>query len=522
MRLATRIALAVGAAVPVLVLASGWVLLRLVSADLQQEQDARLRRSLTAVAPDARALLRATSADRPAQQQARERRLFSAALDVGIRLTGPRGAVSAGPQPDASVPLPRGATGRPVTVHADGTSYRALSVRVSIPATQRHPAAGGRLWLFSPDTTSQDQLTLVRRRVVTVALLAAPLGGAVAWAAASGTARPLRRLQRRTSGLDPRTSAVRLDHTPTGITEVDDLAGTLRTVLDRYDQQAARTAEALETARSFAAAASHELRTPLMSMRTNLDILADHPDLDPADRTEVVADLGHEHERLLRLLEMLRALARGDLVEADAFGPVDLAEVVDAAAAALRRRHPDAEVRVRGVPGLRTHGWEQGLRSVVDNLLTNARVHGTRAGAPVRIEVTLSPGRSPDGGPGAVLTVADRGPGIAPELRGEVFQRFRRRPDSPGSGLGLTLIAQQIALHRGTVTVLDRPDGLQGARIEIRLPTMDGPVGDGGEATLPLLRRGWLSGAGAGAGTGAGAPSDPVPPVPQDFHKERS
>ncbi|MET7761985.1 HAMP domain-containing sensor histidine kinase [Streptomyces sp. NPDC005393] len=507
MRLATRIALAVGAAVPILVLASGWLLLRLVSADLHEEQDARLRRSVAAVAPDARSLLRATAANRPPQvEQARERRLFSSALDVGIRLIGPEDTVSAGPQPDASVPLPAEAAGRPVTVRADGASYRALSLRVTVPATKRRSAAGGTLWLFSPDTTSQAQLKLVRRRVVTVALLAAPLGGAVAWAAAAGTARPLRRLQRRTSGLDPRTSAARLDHTPTGIAEIDDLAGTLRTVLDRYDQQAARTAEALETARSFAAAASHELRTPLMSMRTNLDILVEHPDLAPADRTEVLADLGHEQTRLLRLLVMLRALARGDLVEADAFEPVDLAEVVDASAADLRRRHPDAEVPMSGVPGLRVHGWEQGLRSVVDNLLTNARVHGTRHGEPVRIEVTLGPGRSPDGGPGAVLTVDDRGPGIAPELRGEVFQRFRRRPDSPGSGLGLTLIAQQIALHRGTVTVLDRPDGLPGARIEIRLPVMDG-----GEATLPLLRRDWLSG-----------PGTPWDPGPQDFHKERS
>lgn len=143
------------------------------------------------------------------------------------------------------------------------------------------------------------------------------LAGAAAWLLAARAARPLRRLQQAAGGLDPHTSAARLDHAPTRITEVDDLARTLQTFLTRYDEQAARTAEALASARSFSAAASHELRTPLMSMQTNLDILDAFQDLDAADRAETVDDLRHEHARLLGLLVMLRALAQGDLVEAD-------------------------------------------------------------------------------------------------------------------------------------------------------------------------------------------------------------
>jgi two-component system sensor histidine kinase PrrB len=500
MRLSTRIALAVGATVPLLVLASGALLLRLVTGDLHQEQDTHLRERAAAVTKDARALLRATAADRPdAVEQARQRRLFSSALDVGIRLTGPGGTVSGGPQPDPSAPLPAAAD-TPVTVRTGDVSWRVLSVPVAV----RLPAAHGTLWLFSPDTASQAQLRLVRRRVVSVALLAAPLSGALAWAVAAGAVRPLRRLQLRTSGLDPRISAARLDHTRSGIAEVDDLAGTLQTVLARYDQQAARTVEALETARSFSAAASHELRTPLMSMRTNLDILADYPDLADAERAEVLEDLRREHARLQGQLVMLRSLAQGDLVEADAFGPVDLTEVVDAAVADVRRRHPDAKITLRGTPGLRVHGWEQGLRSVVDNLLSNAYVHGRPDGEPARIEVTLRPSRSP-GRPVAELTVEDRGPGIPPGLRANVLRRYHRRPDSPGSGLGLTLIAQQIALHRGSITILDRPDGQRGARFAVRLPAL-GPGTPDAQTTLPLLRRDWLAGAAAS----------------QEFHKDGS
>jgi len=69
----------------------------------------------------------------------------------------------------------------------------------------------------------------------------------MAWAISARAVLPLRRLQRRTSGLDLRSSATRLEHTRTRITEVDDLAHTVQTVFARYDQQAVRTNGALHT-----------------------------------------------------------------------------------------------------------------------------------------------------------------------------------------------------------------------------------------------------------------------------------
>ncbi|MFD8455341.1 sensor histidine kinase [Streptomyces antimycoticus] len=488
MKLSTRIALAVGVSVPLLVLASGWLLLHLVTDDLRARQDSQLRARATVLAKNAKAYLEVAGSDRPVMEQARQRRLVNSARDVGVRLTAPGapgGTITAGPQPDPFPSLPRSAP-KPVTVTSGDTDWLALSLRVGAAKKGSSPP---NLWLFSPDT-AEEELALVRRRVVLGALVAAPLAGATTWVIATRAVLPLRRLQRRTSGLDPRTSAARLEHTPTRIAEVDDLAYTLQTVLARYDEQVERTGEALATARAFAATASHELRTPLMSMRTNIDILTDHPGLDPGDRAEVLEDLGREHARLLGLLVMLRALAQGDLVEADAFGSLELAELVDASVSDLRRTHAGAEVSVRTTTGLLVHGWEEGLRSAVDNLLTNAWAHGRAADGTARIEVTLRPSRDPRE-PAAVLTVDDHGPGIPPERREEVFQRFLRGPDSPGSGLGLTLVAQQIDLHRGRIAVLDRPDGRPGARFEVRLPATD--VRDV-ENTLPLLRRDWLTG----------------------------
>ncbi|MFI9647428.1 sensor histidine kinase [Streptomyces sp. NPDC052040] len=472
MRLSTRIGLAVGLTVPLLVLASGWLLLRLVAKDLRTEEDTHLRERATAVAPDARALLRAAAADRTRAADTRERQLYSAALDVGVRVVGPASVFTGGPQPDASVPLPARAAG-PVTVRDAGHSWRALAVPV------QGPRAKGTLWVFRPDTADRTQLRLVRRRVVLTALLAAPLSGLLAWGVATGATGPLRRLGRRTAGLDPRTSSARLRHEPTGVREVDDLAATLRTVLARYDEQAARTAEALETARSFSAAASHELRTPLMSMGTNLDILTAHPALPGPDRTEVLDDLHREHARLLGLLVMLRELGRGDLVEAEAFAAVDLAEAADAAVADARRRAPDARITLRAEPGLTVPGWEPGLRLLLDNLLANALAHGRDPEGRASVAVGVA-----GAGGEAVITVDDRGPGVAPEDRGRIFERFRRGPDSAGSGLGLTLVAQQAALHRGSVMVQDGPRGA-GARFLVRLPRAFGALPE---------RRDWLIG----------------------------
>jgi len=476
MRLSTRIGIAVGLTVPLLVLASGWLLLRLVAQDLHREEDRRLRERAAAVLPDARALLRATAAGRSQAADTRERRLYSAALDVGIRVVGPSATFTGGPQPAASAALPARAAA-PVTVRQAGHSWRALSVPVEIARTH------GTLWVFQADTADRTQLRLVRRRVAMTALLAAPLSGLLAWGVATGATGPLRRLGRRTAGLDPRTSTTRLHHEHTGVTEVDDLADTLGTVLARYDEQAARTGEALETARSFSAAASHELRTPLMSMGTNLDILTGHPDLPEPDRTEVLGDLRNEHARLLGLLLMLRDLGRGDLVEAEAFRTVDVAESADAAVAEAGRRDPHARITLQAEPGLTVHGWEPGLRLLLDNLLANALAHGrdARGDASVAVGVRGS-------GTEVVITVDDRGPGVPPEARERIFERFLRGPESAGSGLGLTLVAQQAALHRGSVTVGNGPDGV-GARFEVRLPRVGGELPD---------RRDWLIGA-AGA-----------------------
>ncbi|MFD7417367.1 sensor histidine kinase [Kitasatospora purpeofusca] len=498
MRLSTRIALWAAAVVPLLVVLAGLLLLPLVGRDLRHQQDARLDERAAALLPSVRALVAADSKGRPKVEQNQQRKVVDAALDLGVRVTGTDGDVllSVGPQPDGPGALPSEPGGGPVTVRDRGGSWRVLTRAVGGNGNGRG-GGSGLLQVIAPTGPADRQAAAVRRRVLLVALVSAPVSALLAFALAERATAPLRRLSRRAAGLDPAAtpgapgspgSSGGHGFVPerTGTTEVDELSSALVLLLTRYDEQARRTAQALDTARAFSADASHELRTPLMSLRTNLDVLAAHPDLPAADREEVVAELRQDHARLLDLLTALSALARGDLVQLDAFQPLDLAELVDAAAEEARRRHPGTVFAVHAPAELRLFGWESGLRIMLANLLGNAAVHGRADGVPARVTVRLAAE-----GAQARLTVDDSGPGVPPEDRAAVFQRFHRRRDSPGSGLGLTLVAQQAALHRGTVALAAPPDGT-GCRAEVTLPL---PRPDAPTLELPA-RRDWLTGSG--------------------------
>ncbi|MCG6494177.1 HAMP domain-containing sensor histidine kinase [Kitasatospora sp. A2-31] len=513
MRLSTRIALWAAAVVPLLVVLAGLLLLPLVGRDLRHQQDARLNDRAAALLPGVRALVAADSKGRPKAEQNQQRKVVDAALDLGVRVTGADGTVllSVGPQPDGPGVFPA-TPGGPVTVREHGTAWRVLTVAVTTAGGANGGDAGtagsGLLRVVTPTGPADREAAVVRRRVLLVALLSAPVSALIGFALAERATAPLRRLSRRAAVLDPAGPAPSGGAGPaggpagrpaggsgdgpgghgfvaerTGTAEVDELSAALALLLTRYDEQARRTAQALDTARSFSADASHELRTPLMSLRTNLDVLAAHPDLPAAERAEIVAELREDHTRLLDLLTALSTLARGDLVQLDAFQPVDLAELVDAAAEEARRRHPGAGFTVEAPEEMRVFGWESGLRIMLANLLGNAAVHGRTAQAPARVTVRLAAA-----GGQARLTVDDTGPGVRPEDREAVFHRFQRRRDSPGSGLGLTLVAQQAALHRGTVGITVPPGGA-GCRVEVTLPL---PRPDAPTVELPA-RRDWIA-----------------------------
>jgi len=226
--------------------------------------------------------------------------------------------------------------------------------------------------------------------------------------------------------------------------------------------------ESLRRQREFAADASHELRTPLAVVRGNLEHLQRHPDQTVASLHESVDDARATVDHMTDLVESLLLLARADsgAVELERI-PVDLADVAAAALDNLGALAREREVRLvlDGAPTT-LDGDPVRLRQLVTILADNAIRHSP-PGAAVQVAVATA-GRQ------AELTVDDAGPGVRPEDRPHVFERFWRAADAPpgGTGLGLAIAAWIVRRHGGTITVENSP--AEGARFHVSLPLADG------------------------------------------------
>ncbi len=217
-----------------------------------------------------------------------------------------------------------------------------------------------------------------------------------------------------------------------------------------------------ERERRLIADAGHELRTPLTSMRTNLDLLAqsdastDGHHLSLEDRSAMISDVRAQIEELTVLIGDLVELSRDTPVEQRV--PVDLAEIVSRSVERVQRRAPGVRFAVEAAPWPMI-GDPQLLERAVTNLLDNAAKWSPERGT---VAVSLHEG---------VLSVADQGPGVATRDLPHVFDRFYRSEEArskPGSGLGLSIVAQAAARHGGSVTATRAPSG--GAEFLLRLP----------------------------------------------------
>jgi two-component system, OmpR family, sensor kinase len=295
-------------------------------------------------------------------------------------------------------------------------------------------AAGGAVLVAGSTAETEATLNDTRRLVLLVALLAAALGAALAALLTRTALRPLTRLSSGAREIAATGDAARRLPTPPAADEVGELAATLNAMLASLER--AREAE-----RRFVGDASHELRTPLTALRGNISYLARHGTDDT-----VMADLEADAARLSELLDDLLALAREDAAAPARGEPVDLADVARAAAG------DGARVDARPVT---VRGERAALDRAAGNLVRNARRHG-------RGMVTITTRRDADR---ALLTVADEGPGLAPEEAERAFERFWRGPSArgDGSGLGLAIVRSIAERHGGRVRV-------DGAAFTIELP----------------------------------------------------
>jgi two-component system, OmpR family, sensor histidine kinase MprB len=205
--------------------------------------------------------------------------------------------------------------------------------------------------------------------------------------------------------------------------------------------------ESLETQRRFVADASHELRTPLTSLQTNIDVLRGDLELPPEARHRLLADLHRESQEMRALIGGLLELARGDSQQERSRFQLD--ELVESAVDRARTRFPGVTWQAELQPTV-VDGYPQRLERAIWNLLENA---GKWSGDGASVEVELENGE---------LHVRDHGPGIAPEDRPLVFDRFYRSAAAramPGSGLGLAIVREVVEAHGGTVAAEEAPGG---------------------------------------------------------------
>jgi signal transduction histidine kinase len=244
--------------------------------------------------------------------------------------------------------------------------------------------------------------------------------------------------------------------------EVADLARTLEQMLIALDSARTETESMLERQREFVADASHELRTPLTSILTNLELL--EADLQGEDR-EIAGAALRSSQRMRRLVADLLLLARADTGRQVPHEPVNLASVVREAAAEVAPTALDHDLSVdaEGI-GLTVDGAPDELHRLSVNLIGNAVSH-TPTGTSVHASVHRD-------GAAVVLTVEDNGPGVPPDLRDRIFDRFVRGDGDSGprsgAGLGLAIVKAVADSHGGSVHLESPPEG--GARFVVTLP----------------------------------------------------
>ena len=246
--------------------------------------------------------------------------------------------------------------------------------------------------------------------------------------------------------------------------EVADLARTLDGMLHALDASRRETEGALARQREFVADASHELRTPLTSILANLELL--EASLAGEDAETANAAL-RSSRRMRRLVGDLLLLARADAGREGLREQLALAGIAREATAEAAPVAADHKL-VLDLPehGPTVDGVSDDLHRLTLNLVENALVH-TPPGTPVTVRVGEAAGH-------AVLEVEDAGPGIPPDARARVFDRFVRGAGDTGggSGLGLAIVRAVAERHGGSVEVSE--GGAGGARFTVRLPVAGG------------------------------------------------
>jgi signal transduction histidine kinase len=325
------------------------------------------------------------------------------------------------------------------------------------------------LYFVYPAQNVEDALAQLRLGLLVGGALAIVLALATSGMIARGILRPVtagaRAARRIADGdLDARVPVGGRDELGRWAADFNRMAESLEATVSRLEDAQGQN-------RRFVADVAHELRTPLTALVAEASVLEGRlPDMAPETRRAAELMVG-DVRRLRGLVDDLLEISRFDAAaEQLTVRDVDLGRLVTAVVAA---RLPEATVVLPTQPVV-VESDPRRLDRIIGNLLDNARSHAPGA----RVEVSLTPVAS-----GAVVTVADRGPGVPGDALPHLFERFYKAdPSRAGvagsSGLGLAIAAEHASLLGGSLRARNRPGG--GLIVALALPvTRSLPPGDG-------------------------------------------
>jgi signal transduction histidine kinase len=324
--------------------------------------------------------------------------------------------------------------------------------RADVLAMRTTGPAGDRTVVVALNHDPADERT--RQAAVVAAVVFAVslvVVGVIAWLTVGRALRPVEHLRSQVETITSSGDLTQRAPQPHSADEIARLATTLNQMLGVLHQSDQRQ-------RQFIADAAHELRTPLAGINTFLEVAAAHP--STIDRPTLVQQLLTAHRRLNTLVDDLLTLANLDAKAPTRHKPTDLAAILTDC---LDHTPDDAPRVLADIAGpVMVTGNQAQLGRLITNLLDNALRH-----AHSQVRVTLSATDTT-----AVLSIADDGPGVPPESRERVFERFIRLDDDRnraqgGTGLGLALVKEIATAHAGTVGI---DDTSAGARFSLTMP----------------------------------------------------
>jgi signal transduction histidine kinase len=346
-----------------------------------------------------------------------------------------------------------------------GYAWQTLAGRSSLVVAGR-AASGPAIYFVFPADSIDIALGQLRLGLAVAALVALLLAVGTAGLIARGILRPVRSGSVAAARIAAGDLSARV---PGGGTdEFARWAEEFNRMADSLQSTVGRLAASESQNRRFVADVAHELRTPLTALVAEASLIESGLAGLPPDARRAAELLVADVRRLRTLVEDLMELSRFDAHAEEAERrPVDLGRIV---AAAVTARLPEAGLSLPPEPVIVDSDVRR-LDRIVGNLLDNARTHAP--GAPVDVAVSRAGGS-------ASISVADRGPGVAPETLAHLFDRFfKAEPSRRGgsSGLGLAIAAEHAALLGGALAARARAGG--GLELVLTLPvTRSLPDGD--------------------------------------------